>query len=91
MFSGRAVYILGSLQLAILALLVYQIMQHRHVLLFYEMLFEERSRQLDAHSEELQELEARVTRQTHTLQGLEQRIREVEGRLGQGDTPEAHP
>lgn len=77
--------------LTILVLLVYQIRQHRHVLLFYEVIFAERVRQLDQQAQELQGLEARVEIQTKQLQGLEQRIREVEGRLGQGDTPGAQP
>ena len=45
----------------------------------------ERVRQLDQQSQEIHGLEAQVEAQAHQLEGLEQHLREVEGRMGQRD------
>jgi hypothetical protein len=48
-------------------------------------------RQLDQLARELQGLEAQVETQAKIVQGLEQRIREVEGHLAKGQPPAASP
>jgi heme exporter protein D len=53
--------------LAIVGLLLYQIREHHRVLLFYELMFDERARELEAQARE--------------LEAVEQRIKEVESRI----------